>query len=147
MTEQILITRIKLTETNAVEMFGKGHKYRDLLLFEPAELWTVGIDPDELEVGQMTNCLIQVSYELSDKLTSKGNPYKDIVSLELPAGVTRSPSLAKTETSEKVVQGLRELYKVNSGMLSTLGLISDQLENVSNKLLQLVELRTDKEAQ
>ena len=86
MSERLLITKVVRTNGGSrADLYGKGHKWPDLKLFDLAELAAVGIDPASLPVGQETPCRFWAIYELSDKTNQAGNPYKDVVALE-PVG-------------------------------------------------------------
>jgi len=78
----MLIVKIKRTEATRADLFGKGHKYRDMVLFDLGELLEVGLDPENLPIGVEKPCRFFAHYELSDKLNEAGNPYRDIVMLE-----------------------------------------------------------------
>jgi hypothetical protein len=79
---RMLVTKIKRTDQTRADLYGRGHKYPDLKLFELADLATVGIDPDDLPVGQEEPCRFFAVYTLSEKLNKAGNPYRDIQRLE-----------------------------------------------------------------
>ena len=79
---RMLITTIKRTDQTRAELYGRGHKYPDLKLFDLADLIAVGLDPANLPLGQEEPCRFFAVYTLSDKLNQAGNPYKDIQRLE-----------------------------------------------------------------
>lgn len=79
---RLLITKVKRTPEGRAELFGRGHKYPDLRLFELSDLDMAGIDWEKLEVGVETPCRFFAVYTLSDKLNQAGNPYKDVEWLE-----------------------------------------------------------------
>ena len=79
---RMLITTIKRTDQTRADLYGRGHKYPDLKLFDLAELVVVGIEPEALPVGQEKPCRFFAVYTLSEKLNQAGNPYKDIQRLE-----------------------------------------------------------------
>jgi hypothetical protein len=79
---RMLITKIKRTDQTRADLYGRGHKYPDLKLFDLAELAVVGLDPATLPVGQEEPCRFFAVYTLSEKLNQAGNPYKDIQRLE-----------------------------------------------------------------
>ena len=80
--ERMLITKLVRTDETRADLFGKGHKYPDLKLFELAELAEVGIDFEALEVGKEFPCRFFAIWQTGEKLNSKGNPYKNICWLE-----------------------------------------------------------------
>ena len=80
--EKMLITKIKRTDQTRADLFGKGHKWPDMKLFDLSELLAVGITPDDLPVGVEKPCRFLAHYTLSDKLNEAGNPYKDVSHLE-----------------------------------------------------------------
>jgi len=79
---RMLITRIKRTQDGRAELFGKRHKFRDLLLFELADLADVGIDYESLPIGQEAPCRFYAYYTESGKTKKSGNPYLDVERLE-----------------------------------------------------------------
>lgn len=80
--QRMLIAKIKRTDATHADLFGRGHKYPDLKLFELADLLAVGISPDELPTGIEVPCRFFAVYTLSAKTNKQGNPYKDVVRLE-----------------------------------------------------------------
>ena len=80
--EKMLITKIKRTDETRADLYGKGHKWPDLKLFDIGELLAVGITPDELPIGVEKPCRFLAHFTLSDKLNEAGNPYRDISHLE-----------------------------------------------------------------
>ncbi len=80
--QRMLIAKIKRTDATHADLFGRGHKYPDLKLFELADLLAVGISPDELPTGIEVPCRFFAVYTLSTKTNKQGNPYKDVVRLE-----------------------------------------------------------------
>ena len=79
---RMLITMIKRTDQTRADLYGRGHKYPDLKLFDLADLVVVGIDLATLPLGQEEPCRFFAVYTLSEKLNQAGNPYKDIQRLE-----------------------------------------------------------------
>ena len=104
MTERIRITRIELGETQTgkavAHLFTPGAqfaKYPVLTLFNPGLLVGVGIDPNSLTEGKPIYCSLWAHYEISEKMNGRGNPYKNIVSLEridAPATTTSTDNTA-----------------------------------------------------
>ncbi|MBN1815360.1 MAG: hypothetical protein JXA14_26245 [Anaerolineae bacterium] len=79
---RILITKLKRTGETTADLFGRGHKYTDLKLFDLADLATVGIDYQKLEIGKDTACRFFAVWQESEKTNKAGNPYKDVLWLE-----------------------------------------------------------------
>jgi len=103
MTERLRITRIRLGSTQSgkpvAELYDSNTKLRfpSLFLFNLGELLTIGLDPNTLTEGEDHHCNFWAHFELSEKLNAKGNPYKDIISLEAinaPATTTSTDSSA-----------------------------------------------------
>lgn len=97
MAERMLITKVVRTNGTRADLYARGHQYKDLTLFDLSDLIEVGIDPNTLEVGAEVPCRFWAHYTLSDKLNKAGNPYKDVVALELmdkPATSTSTDSSA-----------------------------------------------------
>ena len=82
MGERLLITKLIRTTEGRADLFGRGHKYKDLTLFDISDLADVGIDFEGLPAGQEVACRFWAHYELSDKLNQAGNPYKNVIALE-----------------------------------------------------------------
>ena len=82
MAERTLITRVVWTNGTRADLYARGHKYKDLTLFDLSDLLEVGIDPASLELGADLPCRFWAHYTLSEKLNKAGNPYKDVVALE-----------------------------------------------------------------
>ena len=79
---KMLITSITRTAEGRIDMTGRGHQYRDLILFDAVYLQDVGIDPTTLPVGVPTPCAFWAIYTISEKLNKAGNPYRDVKYLE-----------------------------------------------------------------
>ena len=80
--EKMLITKIRRTDETRADLYGKGHKWPDLKLFDIGELLAVGITPEDLPIGVEKPCRFLAHYTLSDKINEAGNPYKDVSHLE-----------------------------------------------------------------
>lgn len=80
---RMLITKLKRTGETQADLFGKGHRYPDLKLFDLSELATVGVDFAELPIGQEVPCRFFAVWQRSEKLNQAGNPYKDVLWLEI----------------------------------------------------------------
>lgn len=116
MTERLLITKLVRTPENHADLYGRGHRFKDLTLFDLSDLAEAGVDYEALEVGQETPCRFWAIYELSDKLNSKGNPYKDVVALEpvdLPATSTSVDNSAILEE----LRAIRRLLERVTGQI------------------------------
>ena len=104
MTERIRINRIELGATQSgkavTHLFAPGAQFAEypvLTLFDPSLLISVGIDPNTLTEGKPIHVSLWAHYELSEKLNQRGNPYKNIVSLEridAPATTTSTDNTA-----------------------------------------------------
>lgn len=90
MTEKMLITKL-VRNGDRADLYGKGHRYRDMILFDLSDLADVGIDYASLQDGIETPCRFWALYELGEKVNGAGNPYKDIVGLE-PAASAQDPT-------------------------------------------------------
>ena len=108
MTEKLLVTRFMLNNDGKVELFGRNHKYRDLLLFEPSDLADVDVDVSKLEVGEEVPCRFWAVYEESEKLNQSGNPYRDVIALERTGALATASSV----DNSAVVEELRSIRKL-----------------------------------
>ena len=79
---RMLVTKIKRLDQTKVDLYGRGHKWPDLKLFDLGELAAVGLDPATVPLGQEVPCRFFAVYTLCEKLNQAGNPYKDIARLE-----------------------------------------------------------------
>jgi len=122
MSERMLITKLVLEKENRVALYGKGHRYKDLTLFDASDLADFGIDYAALQPGQETPCRFWALWEASDKLNQKGNPYKDVVALE---------PIDKPATTTSVD---------NSAVLAELRAIHTELQRVNGLLAQALDL-------
>jgi len=80
--KRLLITKIKRTDNDRADLFGKGHRFRDTILFDLSDLAIVGIDYNDLPIGKEIPCRFWAIVTESDKLNKQGNPYLDVVTLE-----------------------------------------------------------------
>jgi len=80
--KRLLITKIVRTSPTVVDLYAKGHRYRDTQLFDAGELLAVGLDPRELPEGVEVPVRFYAVVVASQKLNKKGNPYLDVVRLE-----------------------------------------------------------------
>ena len=103
--ERMLVTKILLNRAGNVELYARGHRFRDTLLFDPSDLLEVGIDPNDLPTGQEVAVRFWALYEPSDRLNQNGNPYKDIVALE-PAD---KPAASTSVDESAVLEELRAI--------------------------------------
>ena len=115
MSERLLITKL-IRDGEKAELYGRGHQYKDLTLFDLSDLADVGIDYANLPNGEETPCRFWAVWEPSEKLNKAGNPYKDIVALEAIDGPATATS---TDTSAlldelRAIRGL--LHLVVEGM-------------------------------
>lgn len=117
MTERVRINRIELGQTQSgkavAHLFAPGAqfaKYPVLTLFDPGLLVGVGIDPNSLAEGDALHVSLWAHYELSEKLNRRGNPYKNVISLE------RVDALATTTSTDNTAV-LAELRAIKALLL------------------------------
>jgi hypothetical protein len=79
---RLLITKVKRTGPTTVDLYAKGHQYRDTTLFDAGELLAVGIDPRALPEGTEVPARFYAVVVESRKLNKAGNPYLDVTRLE-----------------------------------------------------------------
>jgi hypothetical protein len=108
MSEKMLITRFMLNKDGKVELYGRNHKYRDLLLFEPSDLADVDVDVSRLETGEEVPCRFWAVYEESEKLNQAGNPYRDVIALERIG----APATASSVDNSAIVEELRTIRRL-----------------------------------
>jgi hypothetical protein len=120
-----LIVRIELGHTEdgkaVVEMYEENPrlKYPSLRLFELSQLFSVGIDPNELEQGEERYTRFFAYYTESERLNGQGNPYLDIVRLEAIPG----PQSRAQQTLDAMLAALRQIDQrlaVACGLLEVL---------------------------
>lgn len=111
MAERMLITKLVRVDQTRADLYGKGHKWPDLKLFDLGELAAVGLDPAALPIGQETPARFWALYELSDKVNQAGNPYKDILSLEPMDGPATVTSTDNTDILAEL-RAIRALLEV-----------------------------------
>ena len=88
MSEKLLITKLVRTNNGHAYLYCKGRQFSDLTLFDLSDLADVNIDIKTLEIGIETPCRFWAHYTVSAKLKKTGNPYKDIIGLELAGNST-----------------------------------------------------------
>lgn len=110
MAERMLVTKVKRTDGTRAELYGKGHKFADLRLFDLGELAAVGLDPATLPIGVETPAHFWAVWEYSEKVNAAGNRYKDVVSLEPFEG---PPAITVTTSAEGpgILEELRALRR------------------------------------
>jgi hypothetical protein len=116
MTERILITRL-VRHGDRADLFGRGHQWKDLTLFDLSDLVDVGIDYRVLPESEDTPCRFWAHYSLSEKLNKAGNPYKDVVALE----PIDKPATATSTDTTALLQELREIRHLLEGVAQVLG--------------------------
>lgn len=104
----MLITKLMLRPDGHVDLYGRGHRYKDLTLFDAADLFEVGVDPATLSVGVETPCRFYAHYVESGKLNKAGNPYLDVERLEGENG--HKPHGDGNVDSEILIKALRAIY-------------------------------------
>lgn len=113
MSERMLIKEICTGKTKAGKavghLFANGRQmYPELVLFDLSDLQTVGIEPDTL-TDSREPCRFWAHYSISDKTTSEGNPYRDILHLEpidAPASTTSTDTSAMLDVLREMVDQL-----------------------------------------
>lgn len=118
MAERMLIVKLLRTDNTRADLYGKGHQYKDLTLFDLGELAAVGIDPAGLPIGQEVPCRFWAVYELSDKVNKAGNPYKDIIALE----AIDTPATATSTDNTAILQELRAIRALLQALAEAQGL-------------------------
>jgi hypothetical protein len=116
MTERILITKL-VRRGDRAELYGRGHQWKDLTLFDLSDLVDVGVDYRGLQEGEETPCRFWAHYALSEKLNKAGNPYKDVVALE----PIDKPATATSTDTTALLQELREIRHLLEGVAHVLG--------------------------
>jgi len=106
MTERILITKLVRTPEGRADLYGRGHQYKDLTLFDLSDLVDAGIiEFESLPVGKEVPCRFWALYELSEKLNKRGNPYKDVIALE----PVNRPATTTSVDNSSILQELRAI--------------------------------------
>jgi hypothetical protein len=105
MTERMLIAKIHRNDAGRIELFARGHQFRDTILFDDSDLITVGLDPNSIANGQSLAVRFWAIWEPSEKLNRSGNPYKDVVTLE----PIDKPATTTSVDSSSTVAELREI--------------------------------------
>jgi hypothetical protein len=118
MAERMLITKVVRTDATRADLYGRGHKWPDLKLFDLGELAAVGLEPAELPTGQEVPCRFWAIYELSDKINKAGNPYKDIVALE----PMDKPATATSVDNSAILAELRTIRALLAAIVEGQGL-------------------------
>ncbi len=126
MAERILIVKVVRTTATQADLYGARHQYKDLTLFNVAELAAVGIDPAALPIGQETPARFWAIYELSDKLNKVGRPYKDILALEPMDTPATSTSAAVGDPA--ILAELRAIRALLGVLVEAQGLALPDLE-------------------
>jgi hypothetical protein len=118
MAERMLITKLVRTEQARADLYAKGHQWPDLKLFDVSDLLDVGIDPNDLQIGQEVPCRFWAIYELSEKLNKAGNPYKDVIALEPMDG----PATATSTDTSALLAELRAIRQLLEAIATSQGL-------------------------
>lgn len=111
MAERYLIGRTQRGQTKSgkdvAELYSTDTRleYPVLVLFDLSMLTTVGIDPNEL-TAEPVHLRYWAHYEESEKKTSKGNPYLDVVFLE-PIDAPASTTSTDTSAIVAELRGIR----------------------------------------
>lgn len=121
MSTRMLITKLVLRQDQRVDLYMRGHKFKDLTLFDVSDLFDVGLDPAEIQVGIETPCRFYAYYTESDKLNQAGNPYLDVDYLEvIDRGNGHHAPEGASVTNEAV---LKELQAVNRNLVRLIALM------------------------
>lgn len=123
--ERLLITKLKKTDSTTADLFGARHRFKDLTLFEISDLLTVGIDPNELPLGEEVPCRFYALFELSEKLNKANRPYKDVVALER----IDAPATAGSMDSSAILAELRRITAHLTALVKAQGLEVPELED------------------
>lgn len=119
--QRLLIVKLELRKDGNVDLFARGHKFRDTTLFAASDLLEVGIDPATLETGVETPCRFYAHVVTSEKCTSKGNPYLDVQYLE-PVVIGNGHQAQPAGDAGEAV--LKELQLVNRNLARLIALLS-----------------------
>ena len=119
--QRLLIVKLELRKDGNVDLFARGHKFRDTTLFAASDLLEVGIDPASLETGVETPCRFYAHVVTSEKCTSKGNPYLDVQYLE-PVVIGNGHQAQPAGDAGEAV--LKELQLVNRNLARLIALLS-----------------------
>ena len=117
MSERMLITKL-VRQGDRADLYARGHRYKDLTLFDLSDLADVGIDYANLETGVEVPCRFWAYWEPSDKLNKAGNAYKDVVMLE---PVDTPATTTSTDTSALLAE-LRSIRDLLHTIACTMGL-------------------------
>lgn len=115
--ERLLITQIRARQDGRIELFARGHRYADTILFDASDLAEVGIDYVSLAPGVMVPCRFWAHVEESDKTKTSGNPYLDVQMLEridTPATTTSTDTSALLDE----LRAIRALLESIAGSLT-----------------------------
>lgn len=113
-----MINRVKRTSATTADLFAGRHRFKDLTLFDLAELAAVGIDPAALAIGEEAPARFYALWQYSAKLTSRGTPYKDVVALE-PLG---SPATVASTDNSAILAELRAIRALLAAWVEAQGL-------------------------
>ena len=105
---EMIITKIVKRQDGHIDLYGRGHKYKDMTLFDAGDLLDVGIDPADLRVGVETPCKFKAHYTESAKLNKSNNPYKDVEYLE-PIANGHAPAASAGVDSSAILVELRAI--------------------------------------
>ena len=89
-----------------VSAVARGHRCKDVTLFDLSDLALVGIDYNDLAEGVETPCRFWAHSTVSDKLNGNGNPYRDVAGLEPFAA---PPADAEEDTLTAILAELRAI--------------------------------------
>lgn len=142
MTEEkkLLITKIERGETEegskpVIELYEANPrlKWPTLRLFDLSALFEVGIDPNDLALGEERVVRFYAFYVESDRTNQAGNPYRDVTRLEAIETESRSGMEQKLDTIADLLKGIDQ----------RLASIHQVTEVIASETLQLANATPD----
>lgn len=118
MAERLLITKLKRIDQTRAELYGKGHQFRDLVLFDLSDLAAVNIDGAALPIGIEVPCRFWANWEYSDRVNRVGKRYRDVIALE---DTTALATTTSTDTSAALIE-LRRISALLTALVEAQGL-------------------------
>jgi len=126
MTDRTMISRTEFATTKAgrivAQLFSSDTRlqFPVLVLFDLAMLADVDINPQS-EKGIVVHKRFWASYTVSEKQTSRGNPYRDVTSLEPLASTAHSPETANEDLLNLILCELRDIHDALDHLASDRG--------------------------
>lgn len=100
--EKMLITKLVRTDADKADLYGRGHRFTDIKVFDLSDIAPAVPDYADLPIGEAVPCRFWAHYELSEKLNQAGNPYKDLVQVE----PLEPPVAAAADDSREIMEEL-----------------------------------------